>query len=937
MDKPAFSLEPVSAEKLGFLYLGLGGSRVYRQWDQTSTPQTAAKIQDWDFIGFVESKDDILSRQHVLKVGSEPAMCQWGVVSSRKVRFSRGYHFKDGHRLFICQPLKLAESLFVLADQDFLHPQENSRDLNPGVLWDLFLTSAPLYQTDPHFASRLKATLLHKWLTLSKALAVEDMIPLLFRSCDFEPRFSQELRNEFTSIIDATADLVNSLPLRFARQSINAENADIGKRQRLRKQYQVVRVLEVQRGFWSSYCSPSLPDAVLNDLAQDVEFRVTTEHLCPSPFTSNSKGLFGEICPRSNAEWYQVFVKQTPHINDELLAFPDVRRHFPKECVQHILAANKSAQQIFFKPFEGKMLTQIRLEYCDGKSFLNRMSLMDAFKWFVEIELQRTEHISDTYRRTIDMNPTAAKGLKQRIHRFYFERLKSDVRFLEFYSETCPKVLGIHHLREMTTSRFLELPLIINGVAYSPLRHYLDRAEEFLNPEALDGLNSLPKAFGLGDGHGGNLMVTEDCACPKMMYLDYEVSGSHCPFLDMAKPIYGDGFFNVLYADLLCDDVSDPQNKSGAVVSWEVDSEIIHINYSLSVDEIGKTATIIKLEYLLRPVLELVQRDSTRRRKLADDVLGHALLACALLSRNFARRPDVFLLNLAVGVSLANNLRDMLYKVFEWRGLDAIDLSVQDTTIVQRHNKEHERELLEDNTWLLASLLSSSYLKPEEVFLKRAMKTFQLHYRFSRKQHESDGTMMRRISEARTTGMKVWTMAGMCILGLDLEQRFFQLGRKLYNEDGRASKLRFRQEDMLSPKFIDETSDLCNRFDFVHTANVIHLFTPKNQETFFRNLLHLAKPAGTIWGRQVGLADDMNQAIYKHPEGKGSRFTISEFRAFIAGITGWTAEDMRFEAQLVEYDELRIQRVDKKWVLQWSIRVPEGRLARDRIMAVGEA
>jgi hypothetical protein len=55
-------------------------------------------------------------------------------------------------------------------------------------------------------------------------------------------------------------------------------------------------------------------------------------------------------------------------------------------------------------------------------------------------------------------------------------------------------------------------------------------------------------------------MVTEDSASPGITYIDYEVSGFHSPFLDMAKSIYNDCFFNVLYADLLCSNAGKKQN-----------------------------------------------------------------------------------------------------------------------------------------------------------------------------------------------------------------------------------------------------------------------------------------------------------------------------------------------------------------------------------------
>jgi hypothetical protein len=157
---------------------------------------------------------------------------------------------------------------------------------------------------------------------------------------------------------------------------------------------------------------------------------------------------------------------------------------------------------------------------------------------------------------------------------------------------------------------------------------------------------------------------------------------------------------------------------------------------------------------------------------------------------------------------------------------------------------------------------------------------------------------------------------------------FFNLGHILYDE---SSKLQLRQADMLDPGFKDKTRDLKHKFQFVHTANVIHLFDVVDQKTFFQNLVHLTKPGGIIWGRQVGLADDNNQWLYKQPEGKGARFTIKGFRDFLLDITGWNLADIQFEAQLVEYDELRVKRMDKNWVLQWSIHVPARDLSSHRI------
>jgi cyclopropane fatty-acyl-phospholipid synthase-like methyltransferase len=126
---------------------------------------------------------------------------------------------------------------------------------------------------------------------------------------------------------------------------------------------------------------------------------------------------------------------------------------------------------------------------------------------------------------------------------------------------------------------------------------------------------------------------------------------------------------------------------------------------------------------------------------------------------------------------------------------------------------------------------------------------------------------------------------------------------------------------MIDPNFPTRYPDLRHRFYFVHSANVIHLFGVAGQETFFRNLVHLAAPGGTIWGRQVGLAEE-SEECYRQPDGKGARFTINEFRELALRVGNWDEQDARYEAQLVKYDEIRAQRQDKAWVLQWSVKVP---------------
>jgi len=150
---------------------------------------------------------------------------------------------------------------------------------------------------------------------------------------------------------------------------------------------------------------------------------------------------------------------------------------------------------------------------------------------------------------------------------------------------------------------------------------------------------------------------------------------------------------------------------------------------------------------------------------------------------------------------------------------------------------------------------------------------------------------------------------------------FMQLGFSLYNQTRNSFGAQFMEANVLDPRFFEECSGLAGRFDFVHTANVIHLYDEAQQETFLRAISFLVKPGGLIWGRQVGISEDSTK-LSRQPEGKGARFTVDEFRELWLAATGWDSVLTHFEAILVPYDELRSPRADKRLSMQWSIRAP---------------
>ncbi|KAF4971259.1 hypothetical protein FSARC_1881 [Fusarium sarcochroum] len=919
-----FALDIHVTKELGFLRFAIGGSRAYSKLN--SDPGSKNR-QDWDFIAVVQSKDEIISivthhatqlnallgiihtedarwddllehktqsdwevlrfagwakdgskrslkicsYNHLHGMASRPDVCRFGVLSARVVRYCHRYHPKDGHRLFVYQPLRFTENLRVLEDADFLHPEGHPTALNPGVTCDLYLTSTTLYNSSCQVVDDLFAAFVAKWQRMSKAASAHDMKPLFYGNLQSGSSFHMHLQNKFSQLPEPPSSEAGHP----AAVHLNEHT----------RNYRVFSFLSASQHFWSRrYPYPGLTNSA-RAYQGAIEFRQFSRQPRSSAFTSNSSGCLGQI-RLPGIDWQNVFVKIGPQAEYEASALHAVQQYFPSSCVQQLLAQNTTAGKLFFKLHEGKTLHEIRLDLLNTRPPFSGMNLLDQANWFLEVELCRAEQVTDAYRTTLKMEPDSSCFRDQRIHRFFHERLQSDARFVDFYAET---IQGICSGRAISVLDFMKIPLTINSESYLPLEHYLNQAREALDPQIVGGLEDLPVAFGLGDGHGGNLMVNPHGKPTDFMHIDYEISGFHCPFLDMAKVIYNDAFFNVLYGDLLSGSLSEVSNASGAVVNWKWSPEAILIDYNFDVDDISRITGTTKLQYILRPLLELVAQDDPSKAQVAEDVLGYALFSCALLTRNFSKRPDLFFLNLALGVRLASGMRAVFYDVFGWEMPEiAPHTCIRESIFAESRIDQH---------FAYKSIVESSNPKGVLVDVGCCM-----------------GTDLRKlISDGYPSH---------CLVGLDIETRFFTLGRALYNENENCSGPRFRQADMLQPKFGNKYGDLIQQFDAVHTSNVLHLFSREEQEVFFQNLILLTKPGGVIWGRQVGLAPK-HPLDYRQPDGKGFRFTVAEFRQWCLRVAGWDPVSVNVEAELVEYDDLRTKREDKKWVLQWKIQVPK--------------
>ena len=135
----------------------------------------------------------------------------------------------------------------------------------------------------------------------------------------------------------------------------------------------------------------------------------------------------------------------------------------------------------------------------------------------------------------------------------------------------------------------------LTGVSYPSFGQISRDATRPLHPTAT---SACPSVFGLGDAHGANIMVSEKDGPEsrrELLYIDYEVAGYHSVMLDLAKPLYLDVFFDVLYAD----SIYNPPR-----IEYALDDGVIKITISAYTDRLGQEILNIKRRVLIDPLFQ---------------------------------------------------------------------------------------------------------------------------------------------------------------------------------------------------------------------------------------------------------------------------------------------------------------------------------------------
>ncbi|KAI0157411.1 hypothetical protein GGR57DRAFT_501029 [Xylariaceae sp. FL1272] len=278
-------------------------------------------------------------------------------------------------------------------------------------------------------------------------------------------------------------------------------------------------------------------------------------------------------------------------------------------------------------------------------------------------ELVKAEDTLRAYRTYLHGMHRQPELLDEGVQRFFRSRLLENKRFSEFYGSGV-RICGA----TISMDRLLNLTWTINGVVYPSLSSLFRKAATILDPRSTQ-MRSCPTICGLGDAHGGNVIISPEKLVDgsrEVTYVDYEVAGFHPVMLDIAKPFYNDVLFETRYRSLI-------PHLSKRDLTCRIENESVTLQFTPQVDDISQAILEIKNRYLIQPLCESV-RDLGGNLGYHVPLLSNALLLCATLTRNFKESESAFLMNMATGIILSTAMDWNEFRL----GLRRLGFSVQE-------------------------------------------------------------------------------------------------------------------------------------------------------------------------------------------------------------------------------------------------------------------
>ena len=271
-----------------------------------------------------------------------------------------------------------------------------------------------------------------------------------------------------------------------------------------------------------------------------------------------------------------MFCKRSNHQEQEVRGAQEAAVFYPQVQIPSISRSG----HLLYPLFKGRTEAEQRLDFIrSSQSNLHHLVVI------LTTELTKAEDMLRAYRQSFQHPVQEGSPIGQPIHRLYHTRLVNNTRFSEFYGTG----IDIHGLI-LPTASFLRMQIEVNGVTYPSLREISWNATRILHPMAT---SLCPAVFGLGDAHGANIMISDEEGPGnrrELLYIDYEVAGYHAVMSDLAKPIYLDVFFELLYADKV-------EDSPG--IEYALEDGVIKITLGVCTDRLGQEILNIKRRFLI--------------------------------------------------------------------------------------------------------------------------------------------------------------------------------------------------------------------------------------------------------------------------------------------------------------------------------------------------
>ncbi|HPR99423.1 MAG TPA: hypothetical protein PLU63_01175 [Candidatus Woesebacteria bacterium] len=343
------------------------------------------------------------------------------------------------------------------------------------------------------------------------------------------------------------------------------------------------------------------------------------------PFSANSE--HGKAIRKDKKTFFYKKMLNENRYQTEIDGYSRLSRYYRK--IQKPILLKNNSTTVLYKWSDYGLLSE---------RWIKKLESSDLEK-IMEIEMRKNGEILNAYLCSLGKFSVSDSNIQN----LYLDRLNN--RVTQFYQG---QKVSTPNGEIITTERLFELKPIINGVKYLSINEIINKSIGVLsNKKLLDSV----LVCGLGDSHGGNVMINSDLS--DYLFIDYEFSGIHSPFLDIVKPLYNDCFYDVLYSPLI---------KQKVNIDVLIKENNLIINHNFEINDFRKMLMVAKMDGIILPFIKTVRLNlDFNTNSPYQEILNSGLFCAAFLTKNITEYPNnYFWLNLSYSVIMSNFCQNYL-------------------------------------------------------------------------------------------------------------------------------------------------------------------------------------------------------------------------------------------------------------------------------------